>query len=173
MGREEWSPLKAWVRMFSQGVLGRMVCLGTIQAGNLLREAAVCPVAASEPVNRNLVVLQGHGQPPHWKKQCWGQLAALRVLCGAKTFVFAKENNKVLQGQAETLWPYRAYRPPQIPETSVTPGEGSARSSPCSPRPCWTEACSWMQVAVGKIVKHLIQSVNLPLPACMFPGNKQ
>lgn len=51
------------MRMFSQGVLGRMVCSGAIQAGNLLRGAAVGPVAASEPLNCNLLVLQGHGQP--------------------------------------------------------------------------------------------------------------
>lgn len=38
-----------------------------------------------------------------------------RALCGAKSFVFAKQNNKVLQGQAETLWPYGAVAPTTDP----------------------------------------------------------
>lgn len=152
--------------MFSQGVLGRMVRSGAIQAGNLLREAAVCPVAASEPLNCNLLVLQRHGQTPtgeHSAGDNWKQTGPYVEQ--------SQENNKVLQGQAETLWPYRAMAPTSDPTATSDTRQGISKELPMQPLlptdlSLWNEACSWTQVAVGKKCETS-HSISKSPPLCL------
>lgn len=164
--------------MFSQGVLGRTVCSGAIPAGNLLREAAVCPVAASEPLNCNLLVLQGHGQPPTGNNTAGDNWQQTGPCVEQSHLSLQRRITRCFRDRLRLCGPMEPWLPPQIPQPSVPPGEGSARSSPCSP-PCQLIAASGLRPAARcklqwvKNVKHPIQSVNLPLSACMFPGNKQ
>lgn len=167
MGREEWSPIKAWVRMFSQGVLRRTVCSWAIQAGSLLREAAVCPVAASEPLNCNLLVLQGHDQPPTRKNMGgdnWQQAGS----CVEQSHLsLQRKITRYFRDELRLCGPTEPWLPPQIPQPSVTPGKGSARISPSSPH-CQLISASGLRPAAGVGKKReASHSISKSPPVCL------